>query len=210
MGSNAASWFVELPIERLGVPVIYFATAKNHQGTIASPLRMALPGALGLEEPTRFFWPYVEGFEQELGSWRVHDPARIETDPLARNGRAALRIRIPAGRRSVTVTTTRLRGWFLVEHGASGVGLWIRTKSGSGSASFSLLANAFTTNQVIARRVETTLVSTEWRNARLPFDTFPKLLLDDVDLFSVELSGPPLTEFLMDDLHLLGRWRSDF
>ncbi len=210
MLSNAANWFLELPIESLHIPVVYFAVAKLGRETVASPLRVALPGALGMEEVTRFFWPFLEGFEQDLGGWELQDRTGIEIDALARDGRAALLIRVPAGRRSVTVTTTRLRGWFLEEHEAQGVGLWIRTKVGSGSVVFSLLANAFTTNQVVARKNETSSIRPQWTKIRLPFESFPKVPLGEVDLFSIELSGPPGTEFLIDDLHLLGRWSDDF
>jgi hypothetical protein len=210
MQSNAANWFLELPIGSLHIPVVYFAAAKLSHGTVASPLRLARPGALGMEEVTRFFWPFLEGFEQDVGGWQVQDRAGIHIDSLARDGHAALLVHIPDGGRSMTVTTTRLRGWFLEEHEAQGVGVWIRTKAGTGSAAFSLLANAFTAEQVVARRSEASPVRPQWTKIRLPFESFPKVPLGDVDLFSIELSGLPGTEFLIDDLHLLGRWSNDF
>src|SRR5436190_8880762 len=122
-------------------------------------MRVANPLALGLEEPTRFFWPFIEGFELELDGWRVDETADVRIAPSAKNGRAALLARVPEDRYATTVTTTRLRGWFLEEHGASGVGLWLRTKTGPGVAAFTLLANAFSTNQIVARRVETVKLS---------------------------------------------------
>lgn len=210
MRSNAAAWFVELPVDSLYVPIVYFVVARESNVVVASAMRMVQPLALGLEEPTRFFWPFIEGFELELEGWRLGDNAEVRTDPSAKNGRAALMARVPAGGRAATVTTTRLRGWFLEEHGARGVALWLRTKSGTGSAAFTLLANAFTANQVAARRVETVKVSSRWTKVELPFASFPKFPLGDLDLLSIELSGKPGTEFLLDDLYLLGPWLMDF
>jgi len=103
-----------------------------------------------------------------------------------------------------------LRGWFLEEHGATGVGLWLRVKKGTGTAAFTLIANALSTNQVVSRRAEAVKVSTSWTKAMLLFESFPKAPLGDVDLFSIELSGESGTEFLIDNVYLLGRWRDDF
>lgn len=114
------------------------------------------------------------------------------------------------GQRSIAVETTRLRGWFLEEHRAAGIGVWLRTKSGTGTAAFTLVANARSTNQIISRRAETMKVSTKWAKAALLFESFPKVRLGDLDLFSIEFAAEPGTELLIDDLHLLGRWRDDF
>ena len=138
------------------------------------------------------------------------DPAGVRIDPAAKSGRASLIARVPAGARSVSIQTTKLRGWFLQEHGATGVGLWMRVKSGTGAAAFTLMANAFTTNQVVARRAETATVSTNWMKAAFLFESFPKFPVSEVDLFTIEFAAEPGTELLLDDVHLLGRWRNDF
>ena len=203
-------WFAELPVDSLHVPIIYFAVVRESNAISASAMRMVEPLALGLEEPTRFFWPFIEGFELELDGWRVAENAEARIDPLAKNGRAALIARVSEDRHATTVTTTRLRGWFLEEHGATGVALWLRTKTGTGTAAFTLLANAFSTNQIVSRRAETVRVSNRWTKIELPFSSFPKFPLGDLDLLSIELSGKPGTEFLLDDLYLLGRWQMDF
>jgi len=210
MNLRGANWVAELPVDSLDVPLIYFISARTAQGSVVSPMRIVEPRALGLEHPTHLFWAFLEGFEQELDSWRVIDSSEVRTDTAAKNGRAALLVRVPAGRRSVTVQTTRLRGWFLQEHGATGVGLWLRVKKGTGAATFELIANALSRNQVVSRHVEPVKVSTNWTKALLSFENFPKLPLGDVDLFSIELSGEPGTEFLLDNVFLLGRWRDDF
>jgi hypothetical protein len=43
----------------------------------------------------------------------------------------------------------------------------------------------------------------------LPFHTFPKLPIGEIDLFSIELTAKPGTEILLDDVQLLGRWRTE-
>ncbi len=172
----------------------------------ASPMRIASARALGLEQPTRIFWPFLEGFEQGLQGWRIIDGPELHTGLPPKNGRAALAIRVPDSKRSVTVVTTRLRGWFLEEHGATGIALWLRTRTGSAAAVFTVFANAFSTNQIVARRAAPTVITDRWTNVELPFQSFPRFPIGEVDLFSIELTGQPGTEFLLDDVELLGRW----
>jgi hypothetical protein len=204
------SWVGEIPVDSLEVPQIYFLAAREQEKLVASPMRVVHPRALGMEAPSHFFWAFIEGFEQDLDGWRTADGTEARTDPAAKSGRASLDVRVPAGQRSIAVETTRLRGWFLEEHGAAGMGVWLRTKSGTGTAAFTLVANARSTNQVLSRRAETVRVSTKWVRAALLFESFPKVRLGDLDLFSIEFAAEPGTELLIDDLHLLGRWRDDF
>jgi hypothetical protein len=210
MQSNAVTWFAELPVESLHVPLVYFVMTEQGNRFLGSRMRIVDPLGMGLEEPTHFFWPFLEGFELNLDGWRVDEKAEVRTNPAARNGRAALLARVPAGRRATTIATTRVRGWVVEEQGATGVGLWLRTKSGTGVAAFTLLAHAFSANQIAVRRVEAVKVSDRWSRIELPFSSFPGLPLADLDLFSIELSGPPGTEFLLDDFYLIGHWRMDF
>jgi hypothetical protein len=203
-------WLTEVPVDSLDVPIIYFVVDGANGKTAASPMRIVFPRALGLEEPTRLFWPFIEGFEQGTEGWRAVDGPAVRRDAEAKSGRASLAMQVPSGRRSTTLVTTRFRGWFLEEHGATGIALWLRMKTGTGTARFALSANAFSTNQLIARRTETVRVTEKWTRALLPFSTFPKLALGDVDLFSVELTAAPGAEFLIDDVRLAGRWPLDF
>ena len=202
-------WLAEIPVDSLDVPQIYFVAARVNGLAAVSPLRQAHPRGLGMERPSRLFWAFIEGFEQGLEGWRVSGDS-LRTNALARSGRAALAARVPAGRKSVSVESTRLRGWFVQEQGAEGFALWLRTASGTGRAAFTLAANAFTTNQITSRRGETVAVSTNWTKARLTFESFPKAPLADVDLLTIEFTAEAGTELLMDDVHLLGRWREDF
>ena len=202
-------WLAAVPVDSVDVPHIYFLSGLLNGRAVVSPLRLAHPRGLGLERPSRLFWAYVDGFEQGTEGWRSAGGI-LTTNPAARSGRAALAVKVPTGRKSVSVETTRLRGWFLQEHSAEGVALWLRTTGGAGRAAFTLAAEAFTTNQISSRRVETVSVTTNWTKARLPFESFPHAPLGGLDLLTLEFSAEPGTELLVDDVHLLGRWREDF
>jgi hypothetical protein len=207
---RGTSWQAEVPVDSLDVPLVYFVISSNRAQTAASPMRIARPGMLGLEQPTRIFWPFVEGFEQGTEGWRTVQGGTLRTDEDAKHGGAALRIQIPPNERSVTLLTTRVRGWFLQEHRATGVALWLKTRRGTGTAAFELLADAFTTNQVLARRSKTIRVPSQWTKVKLPFTSFPKFPIGELDLIAIELTGVQGTEFLLDDVELIGPWRSDF
>lgn len=209
MRRAGSGWLAEIPVDSLDVPQIYFVNARLNNRPVVSSMRLALPRALGLERPTRLFWAFIEGFEQDLDGWRSVD-ATLRTNATARSGRAALAVRVPAGRKSASVETTRLRGWFAQEHEAEGLGLWLRMAPGRGRVAVTLVANASSTNQVASRRSETVAVSTNWTKVRLLFETFPKAPLADLDLVIIEFVAEPGTELLIDDVHLLGRWREDF
>jgi hypothetical protein len=205
MQRHGTNWQAEFPVDSLNVPLVYFLLASNHGEVTASPMRVARPRALGLEQSTRLFWSFIEGFEQGLEGWRVLHGPPLRTHPAAKHGRSALALQIPSGQRSITVATTRLRGWFLQEHRAAGIELWMRTRGNTGAAAFELMANAFSTNQVIARRADATLIGPRWSKIELPFSRFPKFPLGDLDMISIELTGEPGTEFLLDDVALLRR-----
>lgn len=209
MQRRGTSWQTEVPVDSLDVPLIYFLIASNRTQVICSPMRMARPGTLSLEQPTRIFWPFIEGFEQGTEGWRTVQGGVLRTDGDAKHGGSALKIQIPANERSVTLLTTRVRGWFLEEHHATGLALWVKVRRGTGTAAFELLADAFTTNQIVARRREPIHVSSQWTKVELPFSSFPKFSVGELDLIAIELTGMPGIEFLLDDVELLGRWRSD-
>jgi hypothetical protein len=210
---RGASWQAEVPVDSLDVPLVYFVISRNRAQAVASPMRIARPGTLGLEQPSRIFWPFIEGFEQGTEGWRTVQGGTLRTDEDAKHGGSALKIQVPPNERSVTLLTTRVRGWFLQEHRATGLALWLKTRRGTGTAAFELMADAFTTNQVLARRSKIIRVPsqwTKWTKVELPFSSFPKFPIGELDLIAIELTGLPGTEFLLDDVELLGPWRSDF
>lgn len=206
-------WVTSLPIEAPEVPVIYWIAIPTNQTTEVSPMRLCRPMLLGLELPTRVFWPFLEGFEEGTGSWRwlAGGPPneRFQISTLVRNGKAALSVTIPAGSSSAAIGTTRVRGWRLVERNASGISLWLRTRQSQGRARFALLSDAFTTNQVVVARPEEVTLGKTWQRVDLLLSTFPKLAPARVDFFMLEFLGEPGMEFLVDDLQLLGHWELD-
>jgi hypothetical protein len=210
MARRGADWEAIVLVDSLDVPLIYFVAAAADGRTHLSPMRLCRPRALGLEQPTRIFWPFLEGFEEGTESWRWlaggPDDERFSTSTTVKNGKVALAVTIPPGKTSVTLGTTRLRGWLVLEHAATGVAFWMRTQTGSGLARFTLLANAFTTNQVVALRPKADPVGAQWQELALPFESFGRFPLCDLDFFTIELLGKPGTEFLLDDMQLMGRW----
>lgn len=200
-------WKSAVPLDSVDVPLVYFVVETAGPVTNVSPARLALPRQLGLEHPSKFFWPFLEGFELGTRSWRSLDGQRIELSPLAKSGKSSLRVLLREGRTVASVGTTRLRGWFAQEHQSAGISVWAKTSGGSGQMRCSLMANAFTTNQVLVAQTNTTTVTSNWRRVNVPFTAFPALPLGDLDFVAFEFSGPAGTEFVLDDLTLLDRWQ---
>lgn len=152
MSRHEVVWEAVVPVFDLDLPLAYFVTAPQAPVPGVSPMRLLQPRALGLTQPTRLFWSFLEGFEEGLESWRVLAPegAQLHTDSTARMGRAAMAVTLPEGKHSVTVGTTRLRPWHLWKFNCCGLRVWLRTREGAGRARFSLLTNAYTTNQAVA------------------------------------------------------------
>ncbi len=207
---GGGQWEAVVPVDTPDVPLVYFAAAAGGGPAAASPMRLCLPRRLGLEAPTRIFWPFLEGFEEGFESWRwvagVPEDEPFRTAIPVKNGKAALSVTLGPGRSAATLGTTRVRGWRVLERGATGVALWMRMREGAGRARFTLLANAFATNQVVAPRPGEVTLGQTWQRVELPFKDFGRLPLADLDFFAIELLGRPGAEFLLDDLQLLGHW----
>lgn len=206
-------WEAAVPVEDLDVPLVYFAEAREGVATNLSAMRVFSPRAAGMEEPTRVFWPFLEGFELGLESWqllgpRTNSPSLTQGGP-PKNGLVSLVVPLAANQRSVTVVTTRVRGWQIQREGATGIGVWLRTRTGVGQARFTLKANAFTTNQVASVFKKAAALDEQWRKVDLWFADLAPLPWRGVDLFTIEFIGQGPREFLMDDLHLLGPWKLD-
>ena len=202
---------VAVPVEDLDVPLVYFVEAREGVATNVSVMRVFSPRAAGMEEPTRVFWPFLEGFELGLESWqllgpRTNSPSLTQGAP-ARNGLASLVVPLAVNQRSVTVATTRVRGWQIRREGATGIGVWLRTRTGVGQARFTLKANAFTTNQVVGVFKKEAALDEQWRKIDLSFADLAPLPWRGVDLFTIEFIGQGPREFLVDDLQLLGPWK---
>ena len=213
MAQRGLNWEATVPVDSLDVPLVYFIQATVSTRTNLSPMRLCRPRLLGLERPTRVFWLFLEGFEDGLESWRWvaggPENGEPQTSRIARNGRLALAVNIPQGKNSAVVGTTRVRGWHLLEHGATGLSLWMRTRAGTGRVPFTILAQVFTTNQVSITRSEDSAVSAHWEKVDVPFQRFLKLPLSEVDFFAMEFLGSSGCEFLLDDMQMLGPWKFD-
>ncbi len=208
MERRGTAWQATVPLDSVEIPVAYCVVAAADGITNVSPMRLCRPRALGAEEPSRFFWPFLEGFEQGLEGWSVlTEGSQMGISSTVKNGKASLRVAMPAKGRSVTVATTRLRGWFTQEHGATGVAFWARTVAGAGSVRCALRANAFTTNEIAAAQQDVTALGTNWQRVALKFSDFPQFRREQLDLITLEFGGAAGAEFLLDDVHLLGRWR---
>jgi hypothetical protein len=211
MAVKGNQWEGIVPVENLDVPLVYFVDYQNAATHSISPMRAANSRDLGLDDPTSFYWNFLDGFEEGLDSWSMisgkGDDSGLQLSSVAKNGRHSLRLSIPAGKRSVTVGTTRVRGWHFQQ--ASGIRLWMKSLNGRGAARFTLLANAFTTNQVVVVSTEEQTVGDDWRMIDLPLASFPKLPEAEVDYFTVEMIAEGPREFLLDDVQLLISGQND-
>ena len=211
MERRGTYWEAPVPVDTLHVPLIYFVETVEPAPARHSPMRLCWPGLLGMEMPTRLFWPFVEGFEEGVESWRwlAGGPAddSFKLSGVTRNGKAALCVAIQPGRASATLGTTRFRGWRALEHGATGLSLWLRAVGPPGRVRVALLAHAFTDRQTIALRAEAVPVGPAWERRDLPFASFPELPLAGLDFVTLEFIGPAGAEYLLDDLQWLGPWQ---
>ena len=107
------------------------------------------------------------------------------------------------------MATTRVRGWQIQKEGATGIGIWLRARAGTGQARFAMKADAFTTNQITAMFKKVALVTEQWQKVELTFADLGSLPWRAVDVLTIELIGVGPCEFLVDDLHLLGPWKLD-
>jgi hypothetical protein len=202
----------------LDVPVVYFTTvsgpetkAAGGQPRLASPMRLCRPALAGMEEASHVFWPFLEGFEESLASWRLISSATppLAADPESKNGQAALRVTLPSGRNSVTIVTTRVRGWHASVRGATGFRVWLRTRSGPARVTFAATAHSGTPRRQVATLPRDVSIDSRWQAVEAGFDEFPGFASAGLDLLAIEFIGQGPQEFLVDDLQLLGRWRLD-
>lgn len=209
MPQRGAVWEATLPVDDLDVPLVYFVSVGDGPPALLSPMRVVAPRLAGMEKPSRIFWPFLDGFEEGLSGWELTSVggAPLKISASAHDGNAALSVTLPAGQRSVTVSTARVRGWHYSHQLATGLRVWLRAPGGQGVARFALHADAGTTNAVSAVSTVEATLDDKWRKVDLSFSSFPNFPVVGTDSFSIELSGEGPREFLVDDVRLLGRWR---
>jgi hypothetical protein len=201
-------WEFKVPVDDADVPVAYFVEVIADGRTHVSPLRLTKPRQLGIAEPTRFFWAFIEGFETGTRGWRQTAPtnARPALTDHAHSGRHALQVNVPGGKTSTTIGTTRVRGWQADQSRVNGLRLWLRTEAGTATAAFTLHSDAFTNRQRISTGTRQAKLTPVWQQVDLPFDSFPGLDLPRVDWFSVTINSSQPCEVFMDDLEFLEPW----
>ena len=206
---RGTNWEAKIPVDDIDVPVAYFVSETRGGKTSFSPLRLTYPRDLGLEGPTRFFWPFIEGFEEGASSWRLAatDTGTMQLSSESKNGRAALQVSLPPGKHSVTVGTTRVRGWRALHAGVHGLSVWLRTRGGAATVRMTLHENAFGTNQVVSVSPLEGRIAETWQRVDISFDSFPNLTLANVDWFTLEFIADGPREILVDDLQFLGPWK---
>jgi hypothetical protein len=211
MSLRGPSWETTVPVENLDTPIFYFVRTTTSRSTNISAMRVCVPRDLGLQMPTRFFWPFIEGFEEGTEGWwllsATNGPAVFRTDPSPKTGLASLLVTVPPKKTSATIGTTRLRGARIIENGATGLRLWLRTQGGEGRARFTLFAHAYSTNQIAAVGPMEAAFSNQWRVIELSFSEFPRLPVSEIDFFTIEFIAPGPRNFLLDDLELSGKWK---
>ncbi|MCX7871678.1 MAG: hypothetical protein N2487_00160 [Verrucomicrobiae bacterium] len=202
-----------LPVDDIDVPVVYFGTAVKDGYTNVSALRACTPRKLGLEAPSRPFWNFLEGFEETTINWQILSkypeiqPLRTNVEP--KNGKSALCVTLPAGRTSISVGTTRVRGWHATHWNAKGFAVWLRTGTGEGKARFSIASHAWTDKQSMSEKTFEYPLSNRWTRVEVKFSDFPKANISEIDLLIFEFSGKGEMEFWIDDLTLTGPWISE-
>jgi len=206
--ARETSWEAKIPVEDVAVPMAYFLQVTGDGRTNLSPLRMASPRALGLTEPTRIFGPFLEGFEAGARSWRnltsTNAPLQLAAESVS--GTHALQVSVAGQNVPTVIGTTRIRGWQALHPGVCGFSLWLRTRSGSAKASFTLHTDAFSPRATRTTSTFTARLTNEWQRVDIAFDTFPKLELPRVDWLTIEFTAPAAGTVLLDDLQFLGPW----
>lgn len=209
------SWDASVPVPHLDIPLVYFVLAAAPGApTNVSPLRVCRPREAGMEEITRPFWPFLEGFEEGLDNWQWHShvPAGhlLTLHTNAYHGYASLRVPLPPGRRSVAVATTVVRGWHLDLFGARGLGLWARTLEGQAQLRWTFITDYGTTNQLVFPSPVSHTIGNRWTKMETLFDSIPEAHRSELDWVTLEVQSDNAGAVLLDNLHLLGRWRLEW
>ena len=203
---------VKLPVEDLSVPLVYYARAIGSGTTNLSPNRVVHPARSGLERATKIFWPFIEGFEEGMESWRVlaNNAVAPRVTPQPHDGKSSLLVTVPAGKSSVVIATTRVRGWQIILEGATGLRLWLRTRTREGRVTFGLYSAAHSPDHEAREWPRQYTIGSAWQRIDLSFGELREgFALGETDLFTIEFAPGDAREFLVDDLQFLGPWRLD-
>ncbi len=193
----------KIPITDIDVPCVYFVEVQTGAKRASSPARIVHPREADMEKPSAVFWPFLEGFENGHANWTALTGALSDS---ARSGKQALRVRLAPGKRSASVSTTRIRGWHFLNQRARAIRVWLKS-SRQGRARFILTSHARTSAQTQAISSITPEIGSAWQAVDLPVNSFDLASPAGVDLFTIKFSGDAEVDFFVDDIQFLGRWR---
>ena len=209
MERTEAGWRALVPLESVEMPLAYFVGFASAVATNCSPVRSFRTAGSDLVTPTFVFNGFLEGFEEGLEAWEP-TVAGISERSMVRStnaltGRYALRLEVPAGRASMTVGTTRVRGWMLEEYSPVALRFAARTESGNGRIACVLHGNARTPNVAVYPTKAEFTVGRDWRRFEVPMEAFTGLRPGMVDAFTLQFRSESGRALLVDDLELVLR-----
>jgi hypothetical protein len=203
--TNGSHWQAVLPVADLDEPIVYFAATVTTDGrTNASPARICRPRETKLTSPTAPQPTFLEGFEEGDWNWRSTDErANVRRVEGGRSSGHALMLEIPAGQRSASVATSRVRGIRAGAGGATGFALWMRSDSTNGIVRIETMADAGTDRQVTATFPETVPAALEWTQTFFRFSELKRFPVGALDRVVVDFTGVGPMKLWLDDLELI-------
>jgi len=210
MKGTGGSWSATLPVPSVEHPLIYRVRVAAAGVTNASPWRLFQPLSAGLELPTFPFSGYLEGFEDGApATWQPTvsgvPEGGVTVGTNALSGRWALRLTVPPSRGSITVGTTRIQPWMLLEHSPVAVRFAARTEGGGGRIGCALHGNARTEDLAVYPAAGTFDVGPDWRRFEVPMEAFLGLRPSTVDWFTIQFFAEPGRVLDVDDVELVLR-----
>jgi hypothetical protein len=198
-------WQAVLPVVDLDEPIVYFAAIVAADGrTNASAARLCRPRETKLTSPTAPPPTFLEGFEEGSWNWRSTDErAAVQRVAGGRSSGHALLLEIPAGLRSASVATSRVRGIRAGAGGATGFALWMRSDSTNGIVRIETLADAGTDRQVTAIFPEAVSAGPDWTRRFFRFAELKGFPVGALDRVIVEFTGVGPMRLWLDDLELI-------
>lgn len=197
----------KVPVSDIDIPIVYYLEFHGANTSQISPTRLAHARSLGMEKPSTVFWPFLEGFESDMGNWQSNHQIKRD-DLVAHSGKHSLQISIPSGKRSAAVATTRLRGWHFRQQNATGLRLWLKASVRDTKVRFKLTSNSQSNRAEVAPSTREATIGPTWQLVELPLSSFAVTTPGDIDRFSLEFVNEGPVHIHIDDVELTGRWRT--
>jgi len=203
-GIGMETW---LPVDSIEVPLLCLVKVTLAGGEKVLPMEEFIPGALGLEAPTRAFWPFLEGFEEGGGRWRVSGSGRAAVVAGGHSGKHSLGLSLHPDRSQETVSTSLIQGWHFDFQNAEGLRIWARSKEAG--VKVRLLLETEAQEVTLIPHPSELDATSSW--TALDFDLLgvKNLVLGDIVRVHFAVVAPPGGTVQFDDLQLLGKWVLD-